>query len=438
MSLLHQQSAESVHTGLDIFSIPPTQTAVEEGRYEEIYPLATITPSAPLEFSVSGATEFYLDFSNTYLHVQVKIVNGDGSPLPLDSTAAPVNNFLHSLFAQVDMSLNGVLVSNSENTYPYRAYLEHILSFGSESQQRGIGQTSLYYHDTARTLHQVEGDNNAGLVARRRRAGVSATMDLMSKLHLDMFAQNRYMLNGVDVKLRLVPSKNSFCLTQAGVNADCKYIITHASLFVRRVKLNPAVSLAHAKGLEKTTAKYPVKRSVVKAFSIPTGSFGVTKDNLFLNQTPTKLVIALCDSQAFTGSYDTNPYDFSNDLLNFIGLTVDGQQIPCKPLTPNFETKNYVRSYLTTLEGAGVTKNTKDGIGFSFDDFGHGYNVFCFDLSPSLIDGDQFELVRAVNVRIELKFSHPIPQPITVLAYGQLDGLIEIDKTRQVITDFSI
>jgi hypothetical protein len=43
----------------------------------------------------------------------------------------PVNNFLHSLFSQVDVSLNGVLITNSSNTYGYRAYIENLLSYGS-------------------------------------------------------------------------------------------------------------------------------------------------------------------------------------------------------------------------------------------------------------------------------------------------------------------
>ena len=45
-------------------------------------------------------------------------------------------------------------------------------------------------------------------------------------------------------------------------------VITHASLFVRKVKLNPAVSLAHEKALERGTCQYPLKRIVQKTFEI--------------------------------------------------------------------------------------------------------------------------------------------------------------------------
>lgn len=38
MALVHPKSCESVHTGLDLFSVPPTQTAVEEGQFVEYHP----------------------------------------------------------------------------------------------------------------------------------------------------------------------------------------------------------------------------------------------------------------------------------------------------------------------------------------------------------------------------------------------------------------
>ena len=75
MALLHPTSCESVHTGLDLFSVPPTQTAVEEGAFVEYHPLASLSPSAPIEFFISGGGVEYLDFSNTYLHVRAKVTN---------------------------------------------------------------------------------------------------------------------------------------------------------------------------------------------------------------------------------------------------------------------------------------------------------------------------------------------------------------------------
>ena len=98
MALVHQQSCESVNSGLDLFCIPPTQTSIEDGYFVEIHPLATLSPMAPIDFSISGGTPDYLDLSNTFVSVQSKIVNSDGSDLAPDAAVAPVNYWLHSLF----------------------------------------------------------------------------------------------------------------------------------------------------------------------------------------------------------------------------------------------------------------------------------------------------------------------------------------------------
>ena len=47
-----------------------------------------------------------------------------------DTLVAPVNNFLHSIFNQVDGYFNKKLVSPANNAYPYRAYLESLLNYG--------------------------------------------------------------------------------------------------------------------------------------------------------------------------------------------------------------------------------------------------------------------------------------------------------------------
>jgi len=65
------------------------------------------------------------------LYVQAKITKQDGSDLGDDAAVGPVNLFQHSLFSQVDISLNGMQVTASTNTY--RAMLETLLSYGDHA-----------------------------------------------------------------------------------------------------------------------------------------------------------------------------------------------------------------------------------------------------------------------------------------------------------------
>jgi len=86
------------------------------------------------------------------------------------------------------------------------------------------------------------------------------------------------MLNEVGVKIKLIRSKDEFCLMG---DANYKVKITHASLFVRKVNVMPSVFLAHAKAMERGTAKYPIRRVVCKSFTIPHNYLDMNHEKLF-------------------------------------------------------------------------------------------------------------------------------------------------------------
>ena len=435
MSLVHTKSCESVHTGLDLFALPPTQTAVQDGLWVEYHPLATLAAGAPIEFAVSGATADYIDLSNTYLYVKAKVLRQDGTNPPADAVFAPVNYWLHSLFSQVDVLLNNTLVTPSENTYPYRAYIESTLNYGREAKTTHL-TSALYYQDTASQMNSLNADNNAGFRERHARAVAGRDVDMIGRLHCDIFHQERYLLNNVDIKIRLIPSKNTFNIMAAADNF--KSIISHASMFVRKVRLNPAVTLSHAKALERGTAKYPLKRVVVKTFSIPRGNVSVVQDNLFLSQTPNRLVIGLVDSAAFNGESTSNPFNFQTLGLSFLSLYLDGKQVPSKPLQPNFAGGQYVRSFFNLMVSSGLA-NQDSGSNISRHDFAGGVALYSMDLTPSLIDDNQlFELVKSGALRMELKFDAPLAQSVTVVVWAEMDSVLEIDRNRTVLTDFSL
>ena len=57
------------------------------------------------------------------------MVNNDGSHLAANAKADLVNYPLASLFQQVDVLLNGNLISISTSTYAYRAMLDILLGY---------------------------------------------------------------------------------------------------------------------------------------------------------------------------------------------------------------------------------------------------------------------------------------------------------------------
>ena len=51
----------------------------------------------------------------------------------------PVNNLAHSIIKQIDLQLNGTLISPQSDTYHYKAYLETLLNYDREDGKTVLG-----------------------------------------------------------------------------------------------------------------------------------------------------------------------------------------------------------------------------------------------------------------------------------------------------------
>ena len=341
LAFVHRQWCEGVKTELDLFTVPSTQTSIVDSHVVEHQPMASLDSGGPIEFLILGSGDDYLDFANTMLHVQVKVTRANGDYLDLADPVGPVNNWLHSLFSQVDVYMNGTLVTHSTNTYAYRDYIETLLSYDTDAKVTHLtGQ--LWYQDTATHMDAVEivdgAAANAGFVARRENIVRSRVVDMMGRLHVDLFLQDKFLINGVDVKIRLVRSKAAFAFMAGGPNPDYRINIVNATLFAKKSTLNPTVQMAHIKALEKSTVINPMRSVDCKVYSIPAGTRSHTHDNLFLGTLPKRMVLCCIDNDAYNGAYDKNPFHAKNNTISFHVVYVDGRQISSKPFQPNFAT----------------------------------------------------------------------------------------------------
>ena len=445
MSLLHDKSCPCTSSQLDLFTVLPTQTSILAGTWDEYHPISNLLDGSPIEFNVSGTPDEYIDLSQTKLHIKAKIFNADGTHLDADAQVAPANLFLHSLFSQCEVSLNERLVSAASNNYPYRAYLETLLNYGREAKESQL-TSALFIKDQAGKLDennpQVADDvANMGLKKRYEYSARSRLIDMTGPIHSDIFMQDKLLLGGIDLKVKLTPSKPSFSVIAPNNQGHYKVSITHASLKVRRVKVSPSVSLAHARALEVGTAKYDINRVEVKAFSIPTGTMSFSKDNLFLGQLPHRLVLGFVDNDAYNGVYNKNPYNFKNMNVNYLSLMLDGQHVPdSQPLTPKYTVaggQSYIQAYQTLFSG--INKMYHDtGHFISRDDYPNGYTLYCFDLSPDLNSGDHLNLIKKGNLRFEIRFAQPLPQTVMVIAYAQFHNILEVDKQRNIMLEYNV
>ena len=138
-----------------------------------------------------------------------------------------------------------------------------------------------------------------GFTSRNALTAQRKSVQMMGKLHLDLFCQEKYLLNDVNLKIKLRQSRDVLALMTDADNYNI-------ALFVRNVQLSPAVRMGHVKALEMTNCRYPIRRIEVKVDTVPRGNMNYVQDNMFLGQLPKRLAIGCVDSEALDMSQNTN------------------------------------------------------------------------------------------------------------------------------------
>lgn len=436
MAFLHHHSCECVKSELDLFALPSTQTSIETGQWMHYTPISSLNDEGPIEFLVPGTGDDYIDLSHTLLHIKAKVQNEDSSPLAAETAVAPVNNWLHSLFSQLDIYLNQKLVSPPNNTYAYRAYIETLLNYGSAAKTSHL-TCGLWYQDTAGKMNSCDA-TNTGFQKRQELAKESKTIEMIGHLHGDIFNQDKFLINGVEMRLKLIRSKETFNLMSSVVDKKFKVSISSATLITRKARINPSVLLAHEKVLASTTAKYPLTRAEVKVLTIPAGVQGKTIDNVFLGQIPKRCIIGFVQNSAFNGTFNANPFNFHNHGLNLFGFYVDGQQIPSKALITSFNDNSFISAYHTIFSGTGI-HFLNDGNAIAKEDFANGYCLMAFDLTPDLSanSNSHWNLIKRGSVHLEVRFDSALTSTLNCIVYAEFDNVIEINKNREISVDYN-
>ena len=233
-------SCECSKTELDVKYVPPTMTAIQDGQWTEHYPLSSLNNPAPIEFVIPAQTEKWTDINQSYLYLKLKVVkSGNDGPLEAGTLTSTVNNFFHSLFSSIDLYLNNKLVTNSAGMYPYRAYIENLLSYSEDSKSTHLRALEMWYPDTPGHMQDhTADDSNEGWKSRQERIAPSRSLEMCGRLHLDVFLQDKYLPNGIEMRVRLNKSTPAFSLF--GVEGKIKF--EKAGFNVRTVDLLPVMA----------------------------------------------------------------------------------------------------------------------------------------------------------------------------------------------------
>jgi hypothetical protein len=435
MSFIHNSSSECAKEQLDIFSVPPTQLSLESSEIVVFKPVASLQNHGPIEFIVPPCSDEYTDVFSTMIYVVVSITDENGVAIAPNENVGVVNNILHSMFSNIDISIGNRLVSTTSNLYPFKAYLETHLNYSNAAKQSH--QTlSLFYKDTAGKIDDAS-DDNKGYVERKKFFSNGRMVALLGKPCCDLFGQNKFLPNGVGLEIVLSRSKDSICLSAPNELKAYELKLHSAELHVRRVRPSADLLLAHARVLSHTTAKYALARVEVKAYTIPNNLQTYNLDNVIIGQLPVRILFCMINNTSLIGRYAQSPFNFQHFNLDYLGLTKDGVTHG-RPFQPKFagDHPDIAHSYYSSFAGVRIHW-TDDGYDVDREEYAKGYCIHAWDLTSDYsADVHQWSLRRTGTIGFELRFSAPLATAISCIVYCEFQNILEIDADRRVSVDF--
>ena len=407
------------------------QEDIIEGQWEKVNPTNSLEGSNVIEFIVRG-NDSVIDLHNCYIQTKIKIVKDDGTNVPAAKVVGILNYPGATLFQQVDVFLNNTQVLTSPH-YAYKSYLETLLTYSAAAKKTWL-QGALFFKDTSTGMDTMT-DANVGFKDRRAFLKESKSVELFSKIHCDLFNQERMLVNGVDLKLVMTRNTDQFCLMTTDAD-DYKIEIEEAFLMVRRNKLADHKFIEMQSNIAKQDAKYFIPHVEIKAFTFSAAAQNISLTNFITGRDlPKRIVVGMIPNKAYHGSKTLNPFNFKNYRLTSADITVNNKSVFGKPLSLNFTTGQTMQAYWAMYNSLGY-QFRDDGCNIARNEYTNGYTLICADLTSTLCNGQYADPTLTGNMEIQLAFSAALPETISIIVYTEFDRTISINSARKALVNF--
>jgi len=195
--------------------------------------------------------------------------------------------------------------------------------------------------------------------------------------------------------------------------------------------------LAHNIALGKgTLARYNLTRIELKSFTFSSGAQSLSIDNAVLGTIPKRFLFTMVKNTEFFGFVTTNPYYFRH-YDEFYGAERERQADTDRRSVSGHRTpEDVIHGVQDALEGSGIHPS-KSGPQITHDMHINGCIMLLFDLTPDRAASEgHTPHPDNGNIRVELKFSKPLREPITCIFYLEYDNSVCVRTSLTLTTDF--
>ena len=382
-----------------------------------------------VEFRINGIVGSFIDLGSLILELAVKPTKPDLSNLDDDTNITVPNGLSNTLFKSVAVYLNEKVVENN-SMFNVTSYLKQLKTLQPQVLDT-LGKCGAFYDDingsTGVTNNYIANKFTDDTLERKRMSSIKSDgIYTYFPLLLDISTIDMYLLDGVDIRIRLELASNDFILksdTAIGATLQVKKI----KLWVDRVTPQTNALLAFNKVLSLRDVNYIYTNTLSKTYIVGSNENSIMIDQPFGTCIPEKLTMVFIDMNAFSGRGNQNGLYFDHCHLSNTHITVNGNTV--YNINTDFP-HDYAHSYYETQKALGLDSTNL----ISHDSYSKGRSIFCFNFLSERVE-ESLPVEVSASLRINLKFAQNIPSPRVILLLADTTGILNINYNRTITCD---
>ena len=341
-----------------------SSVSVEHVACDTLLPVNTDSNRTPLLFNVSAVPNHVVDISNLKIHCTFcieKFEEDSWTAVTLTDANKKIcfyNNFGFSLFEDVQLCVNGVLVDDGQREYGRSSYLKNLL-FNDGSQSL---QTALYFEDNPGQMREVIASSSVNRGEYTRWAMTrSSSNSFIAPVYLDVLQSKGVFPDNVSFTLRFFPARSECCILQsAEEEVKVRVLIKHAELLVPRCKMSVSKPLT-----------IPYQSTKIFTFLNPKSITHFTR-SLNVSEIPDKILVGVLSEKEFNGTAKEHCYYFGERNVKRVELHCNGHTYPTQTGIENDKANNdYTQMYHSLFNQLGVRY-----VPFPIDRIDKGYALY--------------------------------------------------------------
>ena len=467
-------SGECAKSELDLFTTYPINSSIESSRYDSYKPKEIIDiKDKVFSITVEPGSD-YIDLNDIYLHLEIEFgtfkktnttdANKTFQQWTNDLKIGPVNNFGHSIFKSIQLTVTSpnklpTLVERGTDDYHYKAYLLNLLNFGSDAKN-GWLNNCLFEQDTPGQFDNFDLYENTSVNNRRQSIAIKQTdqsytlqekqhnhgflrrretivegngkIKLIFPLYIDMLQTNKLLPAFFGLKFNFSLNPHDLCLL--GKQQEAEFKIQSATLNVRKCKINQNIITAHNRALEMGPILYPQKtfRLITRPIDSNTSRYSCSISNIV----PNKIILGLVKETSYTATKEQNPFDFQHNDLSKVEINYQGLSFE---ININRFDNDYVEGYHSLLDTMNMYYSNNSSI--TPEEYKNGCFLFGYNLNPDKGCDGQFNPNILENCTLNLVFKDMPKRKLRLIILCEYDNQLKISKNQdnyQILYEQSI